>query len=245
MHMRIIPVLDILNAQVVHGIKGERSKYAPIQSILTPSSKPIDVAKAFKLNFPISELYIADLNAIMQNNSQFEYLEEIAQQTQLSIMLDAGIDDYKLIPALLKKGVNKIIIGTETLQSFNHLEQIIQRIETKNLIVSLDLKDGKILSKAKEVSSQSHINFLQRIEELRIQELIVLELAKVGSESGVMTPILQDILDQASIPIITGGGARNVQDLRILKDAGVSGALIATALHKGTIPPQALHDLKK
>lgn len=241
--MRIIPVLDILNGQVVHGIKGERNKYAPIQSKLTTSTKPLDVALAFKSYFPINELYIADLDAILYQNSTLPYLPEIIDQTKVNIMLDAGIDDLSAVQSLLQKGVGKIIIGTETLQSLSNLEAILIKISPQKLIVSLDLQNGQVLSKDNKLKRSSALKAALLFEKLGVQELIILELTKVGSESGVMTPTLHGILQKASISIISGGGARNIQDLKDLKDAGVSGVLIATALHKGTIIPQDLSSI--
>jgi phosphoribosylformimino-5-aminoimidazole carboxamide ribotide isomerase len=238
--MRIIPVLDILNGQVVHGIKGERNKYTPIQSKLTTSTNPLDVALAFKRLFPINELYIADLDAILHQNYTFPYLPEIIGQTNLSIMLDAGIDDLNAVQTLLQKDVGKVIIGTETLRSLSNLEVIITQVSPQKLIVSLDLKNGRILSKGNKLQLSSALEAIHLFEKFGIQELIILELTKVGSESGVMTPTLRKILQNTSIPIISGGGARNIQDLEVLKDAGVSGVLIATALHKGTITSQNL-----
>ncbi len=241
--MRIIPVLDILNAQVVHGVKGERNKYSPIHSVLSPSSNPLDIALALKRHFPITELYIADLDAIMHQHSSFSYLDNIIQQSALFIMIDAGIDTSISIQGLLKKGVTKVIVGTETLHSLNNLKKILQAIPPENLIVSLDLKYGKILTKAKDLSTVSPLEAVLCFERLGVLELIVLELTKVGSESGVRTNLLQNIIQNTSIPIITGGGARNIQDLRELKDAGIAGVLIATALHSGTITASDLSSL--
>ncbi|MHA1649844.1 MAG: HisA/HisF-related TIM barrel protein [Candidatus Helarchaeota archaeon] len=238
--MRIIPVLDILKGQVVHGVRGERNKYVPIQSILTPSSDPLEVAKVFKKQFPISELYIADLDAIMHQQFAVPYLEQIIAETKLKIMIDPGVDEPEPIASLLEKKVNKVIIGTETLRSISNLQRVVDEISPRNIIVSLDLKEGKILTKAKELRQLTPINAIHYFEDIGIQELIVLELTKVGSESGVMTQLLENILQTTSIPIITGGGARNIQDLVVLKNAGIAGVLIATALHKGAITPQDL-----
>jgi len=243
--MRIIPVLDILNKQVVHGIKGERKKYAPIQSKLTTSTNPLDVALAFKSQFPISELYIADLDAILHQNFIFPYLNEIIRQTNLQLMLDVGIDDLSNVQRLLRKGVTKVIIGTETLRSLSNLANIIAQISPEKLIISLDLKNGHIISKDEELKLISALDAVQLFEELGVQELIVLELTKIGTETGVMTPTLQKILQNTSIPIISGGGTRNITDIKRLREAGVSGILIATALHNGTILPEDLEPLIK
>ena len=45
--MRVIPVLDLKERQVVRGVAGQRDSYRPIVSRLTPSSNPQDVARAF------------------------------------------------------------------------------------------------------------------------------------------------------------------------------------------------------
>ena len=194
--MRIIPVLDILDSQVVHGVKGERNKYAPIQSVLTTSTSPLGVAKAFKDRFPIEELYIADLDAILNQNSTFSYLNEIKLETGLNIMLDAGIDDSHSGQKLLKLGADKVIVGTETLKSLNNLQNLILTISPQKLIVSVDLKQGKLLTEAKELQNRPPQYAISKFEDLGMREMIVLELTKVGSETGVVTNILKEILNQ-------------------------------------------------
>ncbi|MHA1278749.1 MAG: HisA/HisF-related TIM barrel protein [Candidatus Helarchaeota archaeon] len=233
-------MLDILNTQVVHGVKGERNKYAPIKSILTTSNAPIEIAKVFKTLFPITEIYIADLDAIMQGQSDFAYLDEIISKTGLEIMLDAGLEEIRPIQALLEKGVTKVIIGTETLHSLSNVEAILGRIPPEKLVISLDMKQGQILTEAEKLRKLSPISAVQTFEDLGIQEMIILELTKVGSESGIMTEPLREILKNTSLSIVTGGGARTIGDLIFLRDAGVAGVLIATALHKGSILPQQL-----
>ena len=46
--MHIIPVLDLMNGQVVQAIRGERDTYQPIESVLTPETHPLSVARALQ-----------------------------------------------------------------------------------------------------------------------------------------------------------------------------------------------------
>src|SRR6266849_2167487 len=62
--MRIVPVLDLMAGQVVHGVGGRRHEYRPVVSRLTASCRPVDVAEAFRAHFGWSALYLADLDAI-------------------------------------------------------------------------------------------------------------------------------------------------------------------------------------
>ena len=75
-----------------------------------------------------------------------------------------------------------------------------------------------------------------------VERAIVLDLAAVGIGGG--TPHL-DFCRQwkgsaASMEIITGGGVRGVDDLVELRDAGVDGVLVASALHDGRLDRDAI-----
>ena len=90
--MKVIPVMDILNGVVVHAVRGRRSEYQPLRSVLCASAKPLDVALTFKaLGF--GELYVADLDAITGEHANFSILKQIADTTGLRLMVDAGIAD--------------------------------------------------------------------------------------------------------------------------------------------------------
>ena len=62
--MGILPVLDLKQGLVVHGVAGRRDEYQPIVSRLTNSARPLDVAKALREHFGFDQLYLADLDAI-------------------------------------------------------------------------------------------------------------------------------------------------------------------------------------
>ena len=90
--MQIIPVIDLLNGAVVHAQQGQRHTYQPIKSLLTHSSKPLDIVAALLNVYPFSQLYIADLNAIQQSGDNFNVIRTIAQKfPQLKLWIDAGI----------------------------------------------------------------------------------------------------------------------------------------------------------
>ena len=64
--MDIIPVLDILNNNVVKAIKGDRTKYEPINYKLYNSIEPIEIIYQLSKRYSPSIIYIADLDAISQ-----------------------------------------------------------------------------------------------------------------------------------------------------------------------------------
>ncbi|KXB02062.1 hypothetical protein AKJ43_02585 [candidate division MSBL1 archaeon SCGC-AAA261D19] len=51
------------------------------------------------------------------------------------------------------------------------------------------------------------------------------------------------VMESVRIPVIVGGGIRNTKDILELKRLGVSGVLVATALHKGNIGSEEINRL--
>jgi phosphoribosylformimino-5-aminoimidazole carboxamide ribotide isomerase len=65
-------------------------------------------------------------------------------------------------------------------------------------------------------------------------------LAKVGSGEGINLSFLKEVLRNIKAEMFVGGGVRDVKDLVELKGLGVSGVMVATALHSGKISPERL-----
>jgi phosphoribosylformimino-5-aminoimidazole carboxamide ribotide isomerase len=62
--MRLIPVLDLKRGVVVRGVGGRRDEYRPVESVVSRSADPVDVACGLRERFGFREFYIADLDAI-------------------------------------------------------------------------------------------------------------------------------------------------------------------------------------
>lgn len=232
-NLKVIPVIDILNGRVVHAVKGNRSQYGPLRSVLTQSTDPLEVAKTFK-SLGFSQLYVADLDAIIECTSDFTVLKQIAHATGLELLVDAGITSLNRAQALLEAGVSKLIIGTETLQNKQFAGEAVGRFGAERVMLSLDLKEGKVLVGKGFAGSTKPLELLSEFRAMGLSQVIVLDLSRVGSGLGVDLAFLKKVLD-VSVEVYVGGGVRDMADLLALKEAGIHGALVATALHTGKI----------
>jgi phosphoribosylformimino-5-aminoimidazole carboxamide ribotide isomerase len=77
-----------------------------------------------------------------------------------------------------------------------------------------------------------------------VSEVIVLDLVRVGSSEGVNAVFLKNVLEEVPVNVYVGGGVRDIKDLLDLKNLGVSGVLVATALHSGKISIVELKNTK-
>ncbi len=239
--MKVIPVIDILNGIVVHAVRGERSNYKPLESTLSRSVLPVDVARSFQV-LGFSELYVADLDAIIDCSMDFQTLKSIVDGTGLSLMVDAGITSIERAQRLFESGVSKLILGTETLQNKDFVAEAVEQFGSDRVVVSLDLKGDKVLVKPGFNACRDAMCLLSEFRDMGVSQVIILDLARVGSGEGVDYDFLKQVIDEFNIEIYVGGGVRNITDLLKLKTLGVSGALVATALHSGKI---SIEDLKR
>jgi phosphoribosylformimino-5-aminoimidazole carboxamide ribotide isomerase len=228
--------MDIMDAQVVHGVAGQREKYEPIRSRIVEGSDPTDVAEAFRRIFGVDEIYVADLDAISGTGNNISSVTEIADSVGVGVMLDAGVRNKADVEKLLEFGVRRVVIATETAQSYEDMMDIVEH-HSEEVIGSLDLMNGKTLSSCLDFRDRRPADAARMMESSGLCELIVLELALVGSAQGPVHPGLVEVCRNTSMTIIAGGGVRNREDLSELHSLGVEAALVATALHNQSIRP--------
>ena len=238
--MKIIPVIDVLNGVVVHGIRGERKRYQPLKSTLCTSADPVDIASAFE-SLGFSSLYLADLDAILGKSANFNIYRQIMTQTRLDLMVDAGIADIAKAEEVLDTDVSKIVVGSETLSSLGFLSQAVGAFGEDKVVVSIDQKKGKVLSASEAIASLDAVSFAQKLAGVGVCQIILLDLDRVGTEHGTNLTLLRNILETTGVEVLVGGGIRSLQELEELRKLGVSGALVATVLHNGKL---AVDELK-
>jgi phosphoribosylformimino-5-aminoimidazole carboxamide ribotide isomerase len=213
--VRVVPVIDLKGGTAVHAVRGERERYRPV-------GDPLSLARRFRLD----ELYVADLDAISGTGGNDSIIAALAREAR--VMVDAGVSEPERARALLDLGVDRVVVGTETLTDTDALDRL------PDAVLSVDLRDGRVLSRDPRLAGLPALDALARLHRAEPREVIVLDLAQVGSSAGPDVRLIAEL--HAAFPdleLLAGGGVRDVDDLRALADAGAAGALVATALHRG------------
>ncbi|MCK4370893.1 MAG: hypothetical protein KAV01_03730 [Candidatus Lokiarchaeota archaeon] len=232
---KIIPVIDILNSKAVHAKKGERTKYKPLKSYLFQSSNPVEIIRILRKKYNFELFYIADLDSIIKKAPNFQILKEISKISNIDFILDPGIVDLEDISNFLRFRIKNLILGLETIKNFKTIIQSLQILNQNNIIISIDMYNGQILSNAKDIKTQSPIKLIKKFESLGIKKIILLDLFRVGQKIGGIPQLYLDILHNFNGDVYVGGGIKNYTDILNIKEQNFSGVLIATALYDGTI----------
>ncbi|MFX0072032.1 MAG: HisA/HisF-related TIM barrel protein [Candidatus Hermodarchaeota archaeon] len=240
---RIIPVIDILNSEAVHAKKGERDKYKPLNSRILNTSKPFKIVKLLKENYDFNEIYIADLDSILHKKPNVNLISEMSKIANLKIILDPGITNKEDVLRFSKLKLYKLIIGLESVNSIDVIRECIEDLGQNKVIVSVDMYDGKIISKLNVFNKKNPINCINVFKKLEVRELILLDLFRVGQKIGGIPPFYLKINQKFEGKILVGGGIKNIEDTISYKKNNFSGILIATALYDETIKINELKEI--
>lgn len=224
--IEIIPVLDLKNHIAVSGKSGQRNTYTPLQTIYSPNPNPFDIAGNLKIN-NAKRVYIADLDLIEKQGHNIDQIKNT--NMILPVILDAGVKNYESFKFYLNFAY-KVIIATETLESIEELDKIFKTFPSERIIISVDVKDGKLFSQNLNMNLKEFQEILKKYDP---SEIILLDISRVGTGEGFNKELLEkfkDFKDQ----IIIGGGIQ-AKDLQKLEELGFKKALVGTALHKGEI----------
>lgn len=236
--MQVIPVIDLLNGQVVHAQQGKRDTYSAIQSALVSSAEPRAVIDAMLDYYPFQTIYIADLNSIQQKAIEPQHYALInalcKQHPSVSFWLDAGAINSMHFEKWSQLMV-KPVLGTENFTDFSDYARLMQQADAPD-IMSLDFINGDFMGNH-EILSQSS---------LWPETVIAMTLDHVGAKKGPNWEQLRAIktLNQHS-KIVAAGGVRKIDDLIALKAMELDAALIATALHQKNLSAQEIAEIQK
>ena len=242
---RIIPVIDILNSQAVHAIKGEREKYKPLKSVLINDSAPTRIALKLKNEYLFNEFYIADLDAILQRKPNIRIISEILDIPGVEIIIDPGIKTKKNVEKYFRLNLKSLVFGLETLKDLKVITEALKLFDTNKIVVSIDMYNEVIQTNIKEINNLDILEIIRKIEDLGVVNIILLDLFKIGQKMGGIPTLYLKVREIFKGEILVGGGIKDIQDIKEYKSNNFSGVLIGTALHDGSIKIEEIRNFLK
>lgn len=220
---RIIPVLDLRHGRVVRARAGMRASYAPIATPLAKGSAPEAVARGLLRAVPATILYVADLDAIIDRAApDLASLRAIALACPgVGLWVDAGFSGRAGVEAFLRTGLGRPVIGSESQRDARLVRDLGDRA-----VFSLDTSGGERLGPEALHAEPAHWP----------AQVIVMTLARVGAGAGPDLARIAAVRAQSpATRLYAAGGVRGPEDVAALRAAGVAGALVASAIHDGTL----------
>jgi phosphoribosylformimino-5-aminoimidazole carboxamide ribotide isomerase len=246
--MLVVGVLDLRHGLAVRARGGRRDEYAPVKAVAgspIACGDALALARTYTARFGVSELYAADLDAIQGGSCQEALVRHLAAIGPL--WLDAGIASPEQANRAIGLGAARVVVGLETLPSYEALDAICAATGGTRVAFSLDLRSGEPVGFAATGNSLAGgaAAAAARAAAAGAEAIIVLDLDRVGSAGGLDFGLIARVREAApAVALFAGGGVRDASDLARLAEAGCDGALVATALVEGRIDAVGIGELR-
>lgn len=233
--MQVIPVIDLKNGHVVHAKHGQRAIYQPIKSILSDVSDVFSIVEGLLKLYPFRTIYIADIDAISDTGNHFEQIELLSgMYPKINWWVDNGVRNVNARILYAPQANIRAVFGSEHIHTLQDYRAVSYAYASRH-VLSLDKLDNLELG-----ATELHTSGLYWPD-----DAICMTLNHVGSNTGPDTVRLQALIQLNRVRkkpanIFAAGGVKNCDDLLQLKQLGVAGALVASALHSGAITAQHL-----
>ena len=235
----MIPVLDLRAGRAVLAREGRRESYAPVRSVLTGSETgtgdAVALARVYRDALGLADCYVADLDAIGGGPVQTGLLRQIAGLGS-TLLVDAGVTDAARARAVRAAGAAQVVVGLETLPSFEALATVARAVGAEHVVFSLDLRDGVPMVRAGARHHGTFVELARAAVHAGATSLLVLDVARVGSGRGVDSRLVETLRrEHPTVHLFAGGGVASAREIERLADLGLDGVLVATALHDGRL----------
>jgi len=229
--MEIIPAIDIIGGQCVRLTEGDFAQQT------TYSSNPLEVAQRFE-NHGIKRLHLVDLDgARAKKPVNLAVLENIAANTSLSIDFGGGLQSEEALTQAFNAGANQITAGSIAVREPETVKKWLLQYGADKIIIGADFKGANIAISAWTEESQYPLqDFISDYVQTGARLFICTDVSKDGKLQGPSLDTYRHLnLTLPDAGIIASGGVTTINDLEVLQEIGVKGAIIGKAIYEGTI----------
>jgi len=138
--MIIIPAIDLKDGKCVRLLQGKK------EEVTVYSDDPPEMAQQW-VDLGARLLHVVDLDgAFTGEQKNLDIIREIRKAIHIPIELGGGIRDMNKIDALIKFGVDRIIIGTSAAEDPEMIREACETFPGK-ILIGIDARDGKVAVK--------------------------------------------------------------------------------------------------
>jgi len=199
------------------------------------SDDPVDVALRWQ-SMGATKLHIVDLDGAAAGElGNLDIITEIANAVLIPTQLGGGIRDLKTVEAVLKTGVERVILGTAAVEDSKLVEEACHNFRD-SIIIGIDARDGYVAIRGWRLETKLKATELaESMAKLGVKRFIYTDISRDGTLTEPNFTGVFEMVNSVRLPIIAAGGITSLDHLKMLKQFGVEGAIVGRALYTGDI----------
>ncbi|MEM6524299.1 MAG: 1-(5-phosphoribosyl)-5-[(5-phosphoribosylamino)methylideneamino]imidazole-4-carboxamide isomerase [Bacteroidota bacterium] len=229
--MRIIPAIDLIDGKCVRltqGDYGQKKVY---------NEYPLEVAQQFE-DAGIRYLHLVDLDGAKSGHIvNHKVLESITSKTRLKVDFGGGVKSDTDIKKAFDCGAQQVTCGSIAVKNEVVVQKWIELFGPERLILGADVKAKRVAIHGWTEETEINIEALiSKYSGYGLKNVICTDIATDGMLTGPNLDLYIELLARFNdIQLIASGGVSSLEDLKILKQNGLHGAIVGKAIYEGKI----------
>lgn len=228
--MLVIPAIDLKGGKCVRLLQGRED------AVTAYSDDPASTARIWESS-GANLLHVVDLDgAFTGSQKNLNAIRAIRDAVTMDMEVGGGIRDMKKIDELVGIGINRVILGTATIDNPSFLKEACDKYPGK-ILVGIDAIDGKVAIKGwVEVTEVGAFALAKDVEQKGATGIIYTDISKDGMLGGPNLTAVEEMVNTVRIPVIASGGVSSIEDIKHLMEIkGTWGAITGKAIYTGSL----------
>ena len=150
-----------------------------------------------------------------------------------AIQLGGGIRSMDALDSAFALGVDRIVLGTSVIEDPAFGLQVLRAFGGERVAFAFDAVNGELRTRGWQKTSGVQVESLAaELAAAGARHIIYTDIERDGMERGVDYQLPQRLTAAHQIDVIASGGTASLDDVRVVKAAGLAGLIIGKALYE-------------
>lgn len=227
--MEVWPAIDIRGGKCVRLCQGDYGRE------IVFNSDPVAIAHHW-VTLGARRLHIVDLDgAKIGEPVNFDIVQRIFQESGVPCQFGGGVREEATISRLLDAGASRVVVGTRAVKDPDWFRAVVRKFP-RRIVLGLDVRAGRAATDGwLEISNRTAAEIVAEFADEPIAAVVFTDISADGMLSGVSLEAFRHMQQVITVPLIASGGVTTLEDIRALKEIGVTGCIIGRALYEGRL----------
>lgn len=233
--MLVVPAIDLRGGKCVRMRQGDPATETVYDD------DPAERARAFVAQ-GARRLHVIDLDGAFGSGENLAAVERICKAVDVPVQTGGGLRVVKHAENAFDAGASEIIIGTLLVEDERLSRHIVSRFPGR-VIAGIDVRGSQVATHGwQERTPVDRDALVRRVAQWGISRIIFTEIRRDGMGEGYDIEALCAVANAAPVKVTASGGARNIDDLRVLKESvppSIDSCIVGSALYTQTLDLQS------
>jgi phosphoribosylformimino-5-aminoimidazole carboxamide ribotide isomerase len=230
----VVPAVDVLGTEAV---RLEQGNYARVSRRAGDPEKLVATFAGAGARL----IHIVDLEGARAGRIRPDLVGRLCRAAGgVDVQASGGIRSVADATDLIDAGASRVVVGTAAFADRTAAARFAEALGDR-LVVAIDARDGRVMVAGWTRPGGLTVEAAAELcAQAGVPRLHCTAVDRDGTLSGPDLDLLARVRRTSGLPVLAAGGIRSEDDLALLAQAGMEGAIVGRALLEGAIPLTAL-----